>query len=187
MISPIVDRVRSIQTAAARVTLAPVLVRASIFGSMLVAFVVAYPGQILAGRGLGLLLIVAVLPAVAPRRGWPTFATLVAVGGWVLSTSWYGEPIVLWRLLALATFLYLTHSLCALAALLPYDAVVAPELLARWVARALAVVLAAAVLAVLLMALAGRGGDGTFLAAALGGLAVAVALAALLAWLLRRG
>ena len=44
-----------------------------------------------------------------------------------------GERIELWRLLGLAAPLYLAHSLAALAAVLPYDAVVAPEVLARWV------------------------------------------------------
>ena len=43
----------------------------------------------------------------------------------------------------------------ALAAALPYDAVVAPEVLARWIARALGVVVAAAAIGVILVAIAG--------------------------------
>jgi hypothetical protein len=186
MITSITDRVRSLQSAAGRITLAPMLVRGGVFASALLAFLVAYPARLLLGRPLGLLVIVALLPAVAPRRLWPTCTALVAVAGWLLSTSWYGEPVALWRLLALATFLYLTHDLCALAAFLPYDAAVAPEALLRWLSRALAVVLAAAVLSVLLIAAAGPEGRGTSLVAALAGLAVAVGVAALLAWLLRR-
>jgi len=104
----------------------------------------------------------------------------------VLSTAESGERIELWRLLGLAAFLYLAHSLAALAAALPYDAVVAPEVLFRWIARALAVVLAAAALGVVLVAVAGLGGGRTLLAAALGGLVVAVGLAGLLGWLARR-
>jgi hypothetical protein len=186
MISAFANRLRSFQTAITRVTLAPLLVRVAIFLSAMIAFFVAYPPQLLLGRSLGLLVIAAVLPAVAPRRIWPTLAVLIAVGGWILSTSWYDERVELWRLLTLAAFLYLTHNLCALAAFLPYDAVVATEALTRWVARALAVVLAAAVLAVLLIGVADRSGDGNLLTAAIGGLAVALAVAALLAWLLRR-
>jgi hypothetical protein len=186
MIASITARLQSIQTAIVRTTLAPMLVRFGIFASTLIAFVLAFPPRLMIGQLFGLLVVVAVLPAVLPRRIWPTVAVLVAVAGWLLRTSWYGEPIALWRLLALATFLYLNHSLCALAAFLPYDAVIAPEALARWLFRALMVVLVAAVLAVLLLAIADRGGDRTFLAAALGGLAVAVAACALLAWLLRR-
>jgi hypothetical protein len=104
----------------------------------------------------------------------------------VLSTSGYGEPIALWRLLGLAAFLYLTHSLCALAAMLPYDAVVGPEVLARWVSRAVAVVLVSAVFGIVLLAVPGTGGRGDLLVAVLAGLAAAVGASALLAWLLRR-
>ena len=46
-----------------------------------------------------------------------------------MATSGYDRPVELWRLSALATVLYLTHSLCALAAVLPTDGVVAPGLL----------------------------------------------------------
>lgn len=180
------ERIRSIYTVITRATLVPLLVRCAIFLSGLVAFVLAYPVPILAGQGVGLLLIAAVLPAVAPGRAWPTVTALLAVAGWIARTSYYGDSIELWRLLGLATFLYLTHSLCALAAQLPYDAAVAPELLARWVLNALAVVLAAAVLAVLLVALTERWGEGGFVVAAIGGLAVAVLAASLLSWLLRR-
>jgi hypothetical protein len=180
------DRLRAIQTVVTRATVAPLLLRCVIFLSGLAAFALAYPVPVLASRAILLLLVAALLPAVAPGRAWPTLAALVAVAGWVLRTSWYDQPIALWRLLGLATFLYLTHSLCALAAQLPYDAAVAPELFARWVSSTLAVVLAAAVLAVLLIALAGRRGEGTFVVAALAGLAVAVAASFLLSWLLRR-
>jgi hypothetical protein len=83
--------------------------------------------------------------------------------------------------LLLATLLYLVHSLSALAAALPSDAVVAPEVGYRWLARALGVVLAAAVLSTATLAgLAGLAG-GRHVAASLAGLALAVALAALLA------
>jgi hypothetical protein len=182
-----VEKIRSAWTAAGRVTLALLLLRGAIFLCALTAVALAYPVAVLTSR-FGLLLVgVAVLPALAPKRGLPTVTVLVAVAGWILSTSGYGEPVALWRLLGLAAFLYLIHSLSALAALLPYDAVVAAETLTRWVLRALGVVLGGSVLAVLLLSLAGMSGGGTFLAAALGGLAAAVAAAALLSWPLRRG
>ncbi|MEV1288989.1 hypothetical protein [Micromonospora sp. NPDC049679] len=181
-----IDRVLAVRTMAARATVAPLLVRVGVLLSTLLAFVFAYPVEILTGRPLLLLLVAAALPALAPRSAAPTFVALVAVGGWLLSTTGYGERIVLWRLLGLAALLYVTHTLAALAAALPYDAVVAPEMVARWVSRALAVVLGSAVLSVLLLFAAGRGGDRLFVGAALAGLAVAVAVAALLAWLLRR-
>ncbi|GAB3139528.1 hypothetical protein GCM10027290_08860 [Micromonospora sonneratiae] len=187
MTNPMTGRVRATTAAIRRVSRVSLLVRSGAALTALVAFVVAYPTQLLTSRLLPVLLIVALLPALTPRRAGATLALLTAVAGWVVSTSWYDEPIVLWRLLALATLLYLTHSLSALAALLPFDAVVSSEVVVRWVLRALGVTLASAVLGVLLIALAERGsGDRTFLAVALAGLAVAVATSALLAWLVRR-
>ncbi|PWU54534.1 hypothetical protein DLJ47_12840 [Micromonospora sp. S4605] len=186
MIDAVTERVRAVRRAAGRVSLTPLLVRAGIFLSVLVGFVLAYPAQVLSGRPLGALVLVAVLPAVGPRRVWPTFAALVTVGGWLLATDGYGRPIALWRLLAVAAVLYLTHTLCALAAVLPYDAVVDPDVLVRWLIRAGAVVLAAAVLGVLLVEVAGAGGDGGFQLVTVAGLLVAAGLTALLGWLLRR-
>lgn len=186
MIAGIIARVRALQTMVHRATGAPLLVRCGIFLSALVALVVAYPLVVVTSKLLFALLIVALLPALAPRSVAATVTALVAVAGWVLATSGYDEPIALWRLLTLAGALYLTHSLTGLAALLPYDAVLAPEVVAGWVLRALVVVLASAVLAVLLLAVVDRSGDRTLLAAGLGGVAVAVGAAALLTSLLRR-
>ena len=78
---------------------------------------------------------------------WPTFAALVTVGGWLLATDGLRPSRSRsWRLLAVAALLYLAHTLCALAALLPYDAVVDPELIAALAGRGpAAVVLASAV------------------------------------------
>ncbi|MFF3866948.1 hypothetical protein [Micromonospora sp. NPDC001898] len=182
----VTERARVARSAVIRVSLAPLLVRAGIFGTVLAGLLLAYPVQVLDGRPLAALAMVALLPAVGPRRVWPTFAALVTVGGWLLSTEGYGRPVALWRLLAVAVALYLAHSLCALAALLPYDAVVDPELVVRWLTRAGGVLLASAVLGVLLVEVSGVGGDRGFLAATVVGLLVAVALSVLLRWLLRR-
>ncbi|MER5700822.1 hypothetical protein ABT023_02505 [Micromonospora sp. NPDC002296] len=182
----VTERARAARSAVIRVSLAPLLVRAGIFGTVLAGLLLAYPVQVLTGRPLAALAVVALLPAVGPRRVWPTFAALVTVGGWLLSTEGYGRPVALWRLLAVAVALYLAHSLCALAALLPYDAVVDPELVVRWLTRAGGVLLASAVLGVLLVEVSGVGGDRAFLAATVVGLLVAVALSVLLGWLLRR-
>jgi hypothetical protein len=180
------DRLDRIRTVVTRATLEPLLVRVGLFGCLLLAIAVAVPFGLLATRyGLPLLLVAA-LPAFAPRSAAPTLAMIGIVAAWVLTTSRSGERIELWRLLALAAFLYLAHSLAALAAALPYDAVVAAEVLVRWMFRALAVVLAAAVLGVILVSVAGLGGGDTLLAAALAGLVVAVGLAGLLGWLARR-
>ncbi|WP_407663068.1 hypothetical protein [Micromonospora radicis] len=183
----VAGRIRALGTAAGRIALTPLLVRSGIFLSSLVGLLLAYPAEVVAGQALGALVLVAALPAVAPRRFWPTFAALVTVGGWLLATDGYGRPIALWRLMAVAVALYLTHTLCALVAVLPYDAVVDPDLVVRWLTRAAGVLLATSVLGVLLLELARAGGDGTGRqAVTIVGLSIALGLTGLLAWLLRR-
>lgn len=181
-----IEQMQRLQTLISRATMGPMLVRAGLFGTAMAAFVTAFSPEMLTGYFLGLLVLQAGLAAVLPRSPWVTVAVAIAVGGWVVSTVWYDEPVALWRLTSLATFTYLTHSLAALAALLPYDAAVAPEVVVRWLSRALAVVLGSAVLTVVVLAAADRAGDRTFVAAALAGLAVALAATALLTWQLRR-
>ncbi|WP_446212701.1 hypothetical protein [Micromonospora sp. IBSANI012] len=182
----VTERVRALRAAANRVSLAPLLVRAGIFLTVLVGLLLAYPVEMFSARALLALTVVAVLPGVAPRRGWPTFAALVTVGGWVIASAGYDRPIALWRLLAVAAALYLAHTLCALAAVLPYDAVVDPDLVLRWLSRAGAVILATAVVGVILAWLGEIGGGAGFQAATVAGLLVAVGLSGLLGWLLRR-
>lgn len=182
-----VTRMRDLYAAIGRITLAPLLVRFGLFLCAFVALLLAYPELPSDVRLLGLLVVAALAPAVMPRRSWATTMVLLAApAAWVLATGWYDQRVELWRLLGLATFMYLTHSLASLAALLSYDAVVAPEVLARWVSRALGVALASAVLAVPLLAVEGRWGDRSFVVVLFGGLAVAVFAAALLGWMFRR-
>jgi len=186
MIEAVTGRVRAVQQVAGRVSAVPLLVRAGIFATVLAGLALAFPAEVLSGRPLLFLAVAALLPAVGPRRPWPTFAALVMVGGWLLATDGYGRPVQLWRLLAVAALLYLSHSLCALAALLPYDGVVDPDLISRWLLRAGAVLLGTAVLAVLLLQVAGLGGDTGHQWVTVLGLLVAVGLVGLLGWLLRR-
>ncbi|HYN96490.1 MAG TPA: hypothetical protein VES42_21830 [Pilimelia sp.] len=181
------ERARDVLTVVTRATPVPLAVRCAVFLAGLVAMVLAYPPVILFTRSGVLLLLAPVVPAVAPRGRATTGVALLVVSGWVVATTAYGEPIALWRLLALAAALYLLHSLAALAAVLPYDAFVAPAAVARWVLRAAGVVLAASVLAITALAAAGRAPAVAALAATVVGLAFAVGVAALLAWLARRG
>jgi hypothetical protein len=171
---------------AMRATPVPLGVRCGVFLAGLLAIAVAYPGWVMFSRPGFLLLLLPALPAVRPRGRFPTVVALAAVVGWLVATTAGAERVDLLSLLVLAGALYLLHSLAALAAVLPYDALVGPEVVARWVGRALAVVLGSAVLAILALAAAGRTGQGADLAAALFGLGVAAALPGLLAWLWRR-
>jgi hypothetical protein len=88
--------------------------------------------------------------------------------------------------LALATLLYLGHTLTALAAVLPSDAVVNLDVVGTWLARALAVVLISAVLTVVALGLTAELAGGAFLLATLVGLAGAVGATMLISRLLRR-
>ncbi|MFF5174445.1 hypothetical protein ACFY3U_17640 [Micromonospora sp. NPDC000089] len=182
----VVERVLRLRAAVGRVSLTPLLVRVGVFLTVLVGLLVAYPAEVFSPRPLLALALVAAAPALGPRRFWPTVAALVTVAGWLLASAGFGRPIALWRLIAVAALLYLGHTLCALAAVLPYDAVVDPDLVVRWLTRAGAVVLASAVLGVLLSWLGDFGGGGGFRAATVAGLLVAVGLSGLLGWLLRR-
>ncbi|BCJ58529.1 hypothetical protein C1I93_18385 [Micromonospora endophytica] len=187
MIASLTGRVRALRTTVSRITLTPLLIRLGIFLAALLGLLLAYPAELVAGQALGALVVGALLPALAPRWFWPTFVALVTVAGWLLATDGYDRPIALWRLLAVAVALYLTHTLAALAALLPYDAVVDPDLIVRWLTRTAGVLLATSVLAVLLLELARIGGGGAgWQAVTVAGLLVACAVTALLAWLLRR-
>jgi len=88
--------------------------------------------------------------------------------------------------LALATCLYLGHTLTALAAVLPYDALVNLDVLTGWLTRAVAVILISAVLTVIALGLSSDLAGGAFLIATLVGLAGAVSATLLLTRLLRR-
>jgi hypothetical protein len=181
----ILDQVQRLRSAVVRLTPGPLLVRAGVFATGLGALLTAYPADLVASRMVLALALLATMPMVAPGGRWTTLVALAAVGGWLYATMAYQEPITLFRLFGIAGLLYLTHSLAALGAALPQDAVVAPEVLVRWVGRALLVVAASAVpaLGVVVIADALRG---AYLFASLLGLVVAVTIAGLLAYLQRR-
>lgn len=180
------ERLRAIVSDATRMTAVPFGTRCAVLVAGIVSLVIAYPGWLLLSRPGMLLLFAPVLPALLPKGRSTTAVALLALAGWLVSTTVDETPVRLWRVLALAASLYLLHSLAALAAVLPYDALVPAELVTGWLGRAFAVILASAVLAVSVLAAAARTGDRAVLAAALVGLAVAVALTALLATLWRR-
>jgi hypothetical protein len=103
-----------------------------------------------------------------------------------VDTTWNDARVALWRVLSIATLLYLGHTLAALAAVLPYDAIVNLDVPAAWLRRALLVVLVSAVLTVIALGLTAELAGGAFLFATLVGLAAAVGVTLLLARMLRR-
>lgn len=186
MLDAVNARINRVRTVVSRATATPLLVRCAIAVCGMLAVSVALPVQLLGSQLALLVLVVAVLPACLPRGRSATVLVVLVVGGWILDTTVYGRPVVLWRLLALASLLYFLHTLSALAAALPYDAVVRSDVVAWWVARAFAVVLASAVLTIVVLALTTALAGGALLAATLVGVAAAIALAVLLSRLLRR-
>jgi len=156
---------------ARRTTPGPVLVRVGVFGAGLLGLVLGWPFAVVAGPAAVVFVILAALPAFLPRGRLPTVVILAAVTGWLVATLVYTEPVTYLRVVLLASSLYLQHNLSALAAVLPYDAVIAPGVLLRWLARASVVVLLTAVLA-LFGSVAPFYLSGHYLLASLAGLAL---------------
>jgi hypothetical protein len=186
VLTALTGRLERAQTTVRRATLAPLLVRCAIFLCGVLALVVAYPSELVASQLLAVLLVAAAVPAFAPRGRAATVLAVLVIVGWVADTTYFNQPVVLWRVLTLATTLYLGHTLTALAAALPSDALVHLDVVSRWTARAFAVVLASAVLTVVLLSLTADLTGRAFVLATLAGLGAAVGLTALLSWLLRR-
>jgi hypothetical protein len=181
------ERVELVRRMAARATAGPALVRGTVFASALLALFLAFPAEVVRSGNVGILLMLAVLPALRPRGIFTTFTVLAAAVGWLTATGVYGEPITIWRLTALAGALYVLHTTAALASVLPYDTVVAPAVLVGWLLRAGAVlVLTAGFAGAVVIGVLPLAASGTFLAASIVGLAVMAGLAFLLAYLRRR-
>ena len=186
MLNGLTERIERGRKAIDRATLLPFLVRCGIALSLVLAMSVGWPVEVTAGRYLVILFVVAAYPALAPRGRGATIAILVAVAGWILDTTWFDQRVALWRVLTLATLLYIGHTLTALAAVLPTDALVNLDVVTNWLARAALVVLISAVLTVIALGLTSALAGGAFLIATLVGLAGAVGATMLLSRLLRR-
>jgi hypothetical protein len=186
MLAALTARLERIQRVLSRATIVPFVIRLGIALCLLLAMVVAWPVDLAFGQFGVLLYVVAAYPAFAPRGRGTTLAILLVIGGWILDTTWYEDRVALWRVLSIATLTYLGHTLAALAAVLPYDAMVTIDVLTTWLLRAAAVVLISAVLTVTALGLTSALAGGAFLIATLIGLAAAVAATMLLSRLLRR-
>jgi len=170
-----------------RLTPGPLLVRLALFVVGMFGLLIAWPVAVW-GQGFVLVafLLLALLPAALPRGPATTTYLLTTVAGWLVSTSYFGLPPDFLGLVLLATALYLVHTLAALAAVLPYDAVVAPAVLLRWVGRSVRVLALTVALALFLVVVPGYLGGRGYLLGSLLGLALVVATLAYLARLVRR-
>lgn len=187
MVGKMYRQVAAARTAFDRATPIPFLIRCGVALCGLLAMAVAWPGSLISSQYVvPMLVLVAGYPAVAPRGRGATFSAMVVVAGWVIDTTAYDARVALWRVLSIATLLYIGHSLTALAAVLPYDAVVNLDMVGGWLLRALVVVLVSAVLTVVALGISADLAGGAFLIATLVGLAGAVGATLLIARLLQR-
>jgi len=133
-----------------RIAVGPLLVRAVGFGAGLAALVLTVPGWLLNPRLVVVMMALALVTAVLPGTGWVSALEYLAVAGWLVTTTVFGEHITAAQILGLGSAIYLHHSACTLAAVMPVDGVVAPRVLAGWVLRT-GTVVAGSVLAGLLL------------------------------------
>jgi hypothetical protein len=164
-------RVDETVATARRTTPGPLLVRTGAFLTGLIGLLVAWPPPLVLGPAFLVILVLAAAPALAPRGRLTTAVILLAVIGWEIGVFAYNQSPQFLRVVILAAALYLQHNLAALAAVLPYDAVIAPGVLFRWLARAGLVLLLTAGLA-LFAVVAPLYLSGRYLAASLAGLAL---------------
>ena len=169
-----------------RTTPGPLLVRVGLFVLAQLGLLLAWPVTMWAGPAFGGFVALALLPALFPRSPLTTAYLLTALVGWLVSTTVLRAAPNFLVLVPLAAILYLVHTLAALAAVLPYDAVVAPGVLLRWVGRAGRVLLLTVALALFVVVVPAYLGGQTYLVASLLGLAVMAATVAYLARLVRR-
>jgi hypothetical protein len=187
MLNGIAVRAGRLRTSLRRATAVPLMIRAGVWLTGLLALGVAWPAQLLASRYFVLLVVIALWPALAPAGRGGTAVALMAVSGWLLDTAGFDSRIALWRVLALSALLYLAHTLTALAAVLPIDANVNLDVPGVWLGRAAVVILMSSVLTVLALGLTADLGGSAFQLATLVGLAGATAVTVLLARMAHRG
>jgi hypothetical protein len=180
------DRITRARRIFARATAWPFAVRLGVFAAAITAQGFAYPPEGFLGAGAVGMLALAGLPAVWPRSAAVSVFWLVTAAGWVFSSTVFDSVATLPRLVGVAVSLYVVHSGAALAAALPYDAVVDGVVVARWALRAFAVTVVAVGVSVAGMFAVTGLADRTYLAATLVGLLPAVGLVWLLVVVSRR-
>ncbi len=180
------DRAVDFLTMVRRTAPGPAVVRLCAAVAAAGALIVAAPSPLRTASWMPGFLVVAAGVGFLPRTRWTTIVILLAVTEWLVSTIGNGDPVTLVRTGVLAAALYATHSAAALAAVLPYDAIVAPGVLLRWLARTGAVVVCSLAVALGGMAVLQQLRPAPTLVAPMIGSMVAAALAGLLAWHLRR-
>jgi hypothetical protein len=164
----------------------PAAVRILAGAAAFAAQLVSLPVEVSLGRRLWIPLAVAAVLAAGvglyPRGRCAGAVALVSVGAWLVASVGFGDAASLVRVGTVAGLLYAMHAAAAFAAVLPYDCVVPPSVLTRWLfrqARLLGAGLAVGLGGLWLVRLVGA--EPTIIGPVLGAL-VAAALAGTLAW-----
>jgi hypothetical protein len=126
--------------------------------------------------------ILALLPALFPNSAAVTGVMLTVACGWMFGALGLGESVSVVGTFVTAAALYLLHSFAALAAALPYDAIVDTAVLLRWGARASLVLAGSAAVTAIVVTLAQSLAPTTSTVAILGGFGVVAGTV----WLLAR-
>jgi len=164
----------------ARVTPVPLILRVIVFVSALIALWLAAPAPVSTPRFFLLMAFIAALPGLFPGSRAVDFVMVSVLVGWVLTTLVGGEPAEPWRVFGIATALYIAHSAAALAASVPYDAVVDAQVPLRWAARSGLVIIGAGLVTAAIVVIARTVTPGTSVVVLLVGLAVVIGTVALL-------
>lgn len=181
-------RVRQVRRSVSRTAPGPALVRGLAGGFAMAALLLAAPTTLSAMPIMwGVALLLGALVALAPRSAVVTLIVLLTAVAWLAATLVYGEEIALWRLVAVAATIYPAHTGAAIAAVLPYDAILAPGVLRRWAAQTALVLVGGVGLAVGGVLLASRVSGWSALVAPVVGMLAVAGLTLVLAWLVRRG
>jgi hypothetical protein len=171
----------SFLTRIARVTPVPLILRCVVFVSTLLGLWLAAPAEFSNPRFLLALAFLAVLPAFFPGTRAVDIVMMCVLAAWVMTTLGAGEQAEPWRVFGIGAALYVTHSAAALAASVPYDAVVDAQVPLRWAARSGLVLLGAGFVTAAIVVIARTVTPGTSVIVLLMGLAVVIATVALLA------
>jgi hypothetical protein len=180
------DRVGRSRRILERATAWPFGVRLVVFAAAMIAQGFAYPPETAFGSPALLIVLLALLPALWPRSPTVTVFWLITVAGWIASTMLYDSQVTLSRLVGLSVALYVVHSGAALAAVLPYDAVVDQLVILRWLMRGVLVIVVSVGLAVGGLYVVSGWPPEYYLAATILGLLPVIGLVWLIAWVTRR-
>lgn len=119
-----------------RIGAGPLMLRGVALGTGFAALLLAAPALLGEPRLLLAAAVLAAIAAIGVGTPWVSLLEHLAVVGWFAATTWYEYPISSAQALGLAAAIYLHHTSCALAAVLPLDAAVAPAVLVGWLRRA---------------------------------------------------